>query len=175
MIQVYFTTPCEDQGIRVGDSEYIFTDTNYTLPLKSIDTITTEFVNTSSTELLALMRALPNMGSERKDTTIVEKLQRIQALYRKASTETQSDLAQSILVDRLDAKYISPVGGYSLPNKDILIPGANRGYRMDTTDGVHHGWDIMAPHGTPVQALSKGKIIRIVDDWNWGYFNILKK
>lgn len=33
----------------------------------------------------------------------------------------------------------------------------------------------MAPMGTPVQSLSKGKIIRVVNDWSWGKFNILKK
>ena len=33
----------------------------------------------------------------------------------------------------------------------------------------------MAPLGTPVRSLSKGKIIRIVSNWNWGNFNALKK
>jgi len=79
------------------------------------------------------------------------------------------------LQSRGESKYFSPVAGYALPKKDKLIPGALRSYRKDTTDGIHHGWDIMAPTGTPVQALSKGKIIRIVSDWNWGYFNNLKK
>lgn len=33
----------------------------------------------------------------------------------------------------------------------------------------------MAPMGTPVQALSKGKIIRIKNDWSWDDFNALKR
>ncbi|NCP77499.1 M23 family metallopeptidase [bacterium] len=34
---------------------------------------------------------------------------------------------------------------------------------------------MLAPLGTPVQALFKGKIIRIKANWNWNEFNNLKK
>lgn len=105
----------------------------------------------------------------------MSKLTHINNLYQKAYLEKRSDLARSILNDREHLTYISPVAGYALPTKDILIPGANRGYRKDTTDGVHHGWDIMAPYGTPVRSLAKGIIIRVKSDWSWADFNRLKK
>jgi murein DD-endopeptidase MepM/ murein hydrolase activator NlpD len=75
----------------------------------------------------------------------------------------------------MDIRYLSPVAGYELPYKDKLIPGAGRPYRRDTTDGIHHGWDILAPFGTPVQTLAKGKVIRVINDWTWGDFKKLKK
>ena len=33
----------------------------------------------------------------------------------------------------------------------------------------------MAPYGTPVQSLYKGKIIRIVNNWTWSDFGKIKK
>lgn len=33
----------------------------------------------------------------------------------------------------------------------------------------------MAPYGTPVRAIAKGKIIRIINNWSWDDFKKLKK
>lgn len=55
------------------------------------------------------------------------------------------------------------------------MPGARRPYRIATTDGIHHGWDILAPYGTPVRSLAKGTVINIISDWKWSDFRKLKR
>ncbi|MDD4151457.1 MAG: M23 family metallopeptidase [Candidatus Gracilibacteria bacterium] len=73
--------------------------------------------------------------------------------------------------------YLIPVLGYNLPKKGAkgslsIIPGAGRPYRADTTDGIHHGWDVLAPLYTPVRSLADGIIIRVIKDFK---FDDLKK
>ena len=58
-------------------------------------------------------------------------------------------------------KYISPVPGYFIQKQANKVPNAWRPYRSWYTDGIHHGWDIDAPIGTPVVALDDGIIVRI--------------
>ena len=60
-------------------------------------------------------------------------------------------------------KYISPVPWFHITRQANKIPNAGRPYRAGYTDGIHHGWDIDAPLGTPVVALDDGIIIRITD------------
>lgn len=59
-------------------------------------------------------------------------------------------------------KYVSPVPWYRVPLGLNIIPWAGRPYRRDTTDGIHHGWDIYASIGTPVVALDDWYILRKV-------------
>lgn len=174
VIQVTFPVSCEATVMYIGDRENIFTDTFLSLPIESLWKMENSLINTDSTNLLSFMREHPLL-LEKTGSTITLKLQYLKALYKNLDVTIKSDIAQSILQDRENTKYLSPVAGYALPNKDTLIPGTGRPYRRDTTDGIHHGWDIMAPIGTPVQSLSKGKIIRIVNDWNWGKFSTLKR
>lgn len=167
IIRLSFPVVCDAPSIVIGDKENIFTDTVFFLPMVSRSERESIFMNTDSTELLAIMRQEIPSAPEKPGIGIAEKLTYLQTLYKTLSAIYLSDLARDILNDRSMIKYTSPVNGFSLPSKDILIPGANRGYRRDTTDGIHHGWDIMAPFGTPVHALSKGKIVRIIDNWGW--------
>ncbi|MCH8518463.1 M23 family metallopeptidase [Candidatus Gracilibacteria bacterium] len=60
-------------------------------------------------------------------------------------------------------KYISPVPGYHIEKQANKVPNAGRPYREGYTDGVHHGWDIDAPLGTPIVALDDGIIVRVRD------------
>jgi murein DD-endopeptidase MepM/ murein hydrolase activator NlpD len=62
-----------------------------------------------------------------------------------------------------------------MPTNPSIIPNAGRPYRADTTDGVHHGWDLMSPVGTPVRSMAQGIVIRIVSDFSWARFDALKK
>lgn len=75
-----------------------------------------------------------------------------------------------ILTERQN-NYLIPVAWYNLPKDDKKgrseIPNAWRPYRIDTTDWIHHGWDVLAPKYTPVRSLSDWIIIRIV---NWFKF-----
>ena len=172
VIQMTFPTSCDSSLIRIGSEEIIFTDTLKTLPMKSLEQLENELINTSSKDLVDMMWYFPEIIST-KTTTVAEKFKLIQSIYTKNAQTKKMNIAREILSDRENLMYISPVAGYGLPSKDILIPGANRGYRIDTTDGIHHGWDIMAPNGTPVQSLGKGIIIRVVDNWKWATFESL--
>lgn len=175
IIRIAFPSSCETTVTYVGDRENIFTDTFLSLPMKSLSNMESDLINTRSDGLLPIMRAQPLVLPEKTGTGITEKLRRLQALYKNLGIGLESDITRDILQDRENTKYLSPVAGYTLPNKDKLIPGTGRPYRKDTTDGIHHGWDIMAPIGTPVQSLAKGKVIRVVNDWNWKKFHALKR
>jgi murein DD-endopeptidase MepM/ murein hydrolase activator NlpD len=61
---------------------------------------------------------------------------------------------------------------YKISRERNKIPNAWRPYRKSYTDGIHHGWDIVAPIWTPVVALDNSKIVRIV---KWFKYNDLGK
>lgn len=63
-------------------------------------------------------------------------------------------------------EYISPVPWYRVPLWANVIPWAGRPYRKDTTDGIHHGWDVYADIGTPVAAIDGGYILRKVSEFD---------
>jgi hypothetical protein len=54
---------------------------------------------------------------------------------------------------------------YSLPTRNDKIPNARRPYRADTTDWIHHSWDIDTPSWETVVALDDWIVIRIVNTW----------
>lgn len=174
VLQVNFPTACESTDVSIGDWENIFTDTTLHLPIESFSKLENSLINTDSTNLLGIMRA-PALPMLEKKPTIADKLKYLQVVYKNLDVTLQGDIARDILHDRENTKYRSPVAGYTLPSKDNRLPGTGRPYRRDTTDGIHHGWDIMAPIGTPVQALSKGKIVRIQNGWKWEDFDKLKR
>lgn len=174
VIQLAFPSACDTRQISIRDRENIFTDTVFSLPMESFSQLENGLINTDSDRLLGIMRE-PSVPLPEKGSSIKTRLEYLRAVYTNLDIALMGDTARDILHDRDNGKYISPVAGYHLPTKDNIIPGAGRPYRKDTTDGIHHGWDIMAPFGTPVRALSKGKIIRIVNDWSWAKFDTLKK
>lgn len=73
------------------------------------------------------------------------------------------------------SKYISPVLGKPLTIRSDIIPNAPRPYRKQTTDAIHHGYDIFAPIGTPVVAPSTAWVMRIASGFVWQDFQKLKK
>lgn len=77
----------------------------------------------------------------------------------------------SDLLEARDNKYLVPVKWYLLPIKSNKIPNAWRPYREQYTDWIHHSWDIDTDFDHPVIALDNSIVIRVVDDWNWSYFN----
>ena len=183
VIEARFSDICTAKSARIASEEYVFTDTEFALPISHESDILSELMDLDTSDLTLVMRddfanaqLLNSQIASYSGSNIATKLQHIQDLYREALLTTRSDLARSLLDDRENmSKYISPVAGYSLPIDPVSTPGANRGYRKDTTDGVHHGWDIMAPYGTPVRALAKGIIVRVISDWGWADFDRIKK
>ena len=83
-------------------------------------------------------------------------------------------IINSILEKRKD-KYSVPVKWYEIATWLNVIPNADRNYRKEYTDGIHHWWDIMAPLGTPVSAIDDGIIIRVVSDFEYEDIANIKK
>lgn len=103
--------------------------------------------------------------------SIVDKLKNIELAYSKLSITEETDTIQDILTKRASGSYLIPVPGKSMPTRPSKLPNAGRPFRADTTDGIHHGWDIDAPIGTPVRAMSDGVIVRILSDFSWADFS----
>jgi hypothetical protein len=94
----------------------------------------------SANGLLDSSRALiSSSGATQK-----EKLSGLALSYRAANLSFRSNDAFSLIRARENMRYSVPVAGKSIPTEYPFIPGAGRPYRKDTTDGIHHGWDIMA-------------------------------
>ena len=77
--------------------------------------------------------------------------------------------------DNRNKKYGKLVPWYNISKKHNVIPNAGRPYRASYTDGIHHGWDIMAPLNTPVVSLDYGKIVKIVSDFKYLDLNKIKR
>lgn len=90
-----------------------------------------------------------------------------------AETQYNKSLIQNIIAKR-DEKYAVPVPNHVLPSRHDKLPNANRPYRENYTDGVHHSWDIDTKLWEDVIALDDGIILRVVRDWKWSDFNSLK-
>lgn len=122
VIQLSFPTSCDKENIRIGDKENIFTDTLFVLPLESRSKMEDAFMNTSSTELLPIMREENKEASGKTGDDIVKKLDYLVTLYKNLYTNQSSTTARDVLYDREDIKYSSPVAGYKIPMKDNIIP-----------------------------------------------------
>ena len=79
------------------------------------------------------------------------------------------------ILNNRNSKYLTPVKGYNISTDTNKIPNAGRPYRSDYTDGIHHGWDVMAPIGSEVRSLDYGKIVKIVRDFKFSDLNNIKK
>lgn len=182
VIQSNFPIPCDMPSVRIRADGNIFTDTMLSLDLQNEWKQTVDLMDYPEDELVNRMRLAEEKKialSEKIDTLkqvqdIASKLTLLRAVYLKNSADRESDAIRHILDERTGLTYISPVAWYSVPEKPNLEPGAGRGYRRDVTDGIHHGWDVLAPYGTPVRALADGIIIRIVNDWKWSMFDQIK-
>lgn len=126
VIHVVFPVSCDSTDISLGDKENIFTDSTFSLPMEPFWRMENSLINTDSAHLLEIMREQPISATVGTGTTIVEKLQYLQTLYKNIDITLESGTARDILQAREDAKYISPVAGYGLPSKNNLIPGADR-------------------------------------------------
>ena len=147
-----------------------FTDTDVSFENLLNDTSATLLAMQNHADIL-IKDANQKIDTLKNTTSVTAKLRLIELAYQKRHEKLQSDMIAEILSERKNTKYISPVPGKTLPTKPVLIPNAPRPYRRDTTDGIHHGWDIMSPQGTPVQALGNGIIVRIVNNFTWNNFD----
>ena len=57
-----------------------------------------------------------------------------------------------VLTSRIH-RFSLPIPDAQLPTKESFLPNSLRPYRLDSTDGVHHGWDFYVPEDTEVLAV----------------------
>jgi murein DD-endopeptidase MepM/ murein hydrolase activator NlpD len=98
---------------------------------------------------------------------LVKKRSYQEGLYKKGVIEN--------IINKRQEKYTIPLLGYNLPTRIDKMPNSPRPYRADTTDGVHHSWDIDTPFWETTIALDDGIIIRIVDTWKKEDLTNIKK
>jgi len=79
------------------------------------------------------------------------------------------------IIELRKLKYLIPVNWYKISDNKNELPNAGRPYRKDYTDWIHHWWDIKAPLYTPVVAIDKWIIIKIVKDFNYYDLSNIKK
>ncbi|MCK9273117.1 M23 family metallopeptidase [Candidatus Gracilibacteria bacterium] len=180
---VFNQEKCSDNKIYLKSGEIIYTNTLYEINLVNYSDLLNNFLNFKSEKLKEKIeinnKLIHSLDNEifvlKKENNLESKLKTINKIYSMNYKEFENNILKQIVNERSNLKYITPVAGKSLPTSKTLIPNASRGYRKDTTDGVHHGYDILAPRGTPVQALGNGVIVRIVRDFSWGNFDKIKK
>lgn len=122
IIQIVFPTACDTKEIRIENSDNVFTDTIFSLPLESLNHLENSLIDTDSTHLLNIMREPSIVLDPGVDGQLVQKLSHVQTLYKNLDITLASDMARNILQDRDNLKYLSPVAGYELPNNSVRMP-----------------------------------------------------
>ncbi len=113
---------------------------------------------------------------QKKDTsTLSAKISQIELWYNKKWIEHQKNIRETILQKRNNLTFISPIQGKILPTRNTKMPNSPRPFRADVTDGIHHGWDVDAPIGTPIRAVGDGIIIRVVNNFVWKDFDTITR
>lgn len=152
VIEVHFSSHfCSDTSLSLeteaGESESISTETTSTPKL--LESLTNLSKSDLEKEFQALTQTLDATQKEldtvKSSTQVTSKLTTIKLAYAIRFLQKEQGLISQILSEQQNLHFLSPVAGRSLPTRSILMPNAPRPYRRDTTDGIHHGWDVMAP------------------------------
>ncbi len=109
IIRLSFPVACEDSEIAIGDRENIFTDTASHLLMIPLKTIEDTLINTNSEELFFIANGRTIEIPKSTASTIEEKINYLGFLYTNLYSKLWSEMAQQVLRDREDGKYISPV------------------------------------------------------------------
>ncbi|MDD2486893.1 MAG: M23 family metallopeptidase [Candidatus Gracilibacteria bacterium] len=183
-IQIDFTDKsCDSDKIYIKNGDIIYTDTEFKINITDYSKELERFLDYSDSDLKkeikqsnVSMHELDNESFALKDKSdIGSRAKRVSKIYSMNYSEFKSVTLEYIYKSRTGLRYISPVKGKVIPTQKTLIPNAGRGYRKDVTDGIHHGYDILAPKGYPVQALGDGVIVKIKRDFAWGNFSRIKR
>ena len=174
-----FSWGCDDKIAYLGNWDEIYTDTVIDLPIKTFSGLFVYYTDMDNKALdneLSILginnmkyEAILNSLSDKAD--VKDSIQKVQYTYKKSQNDYLSVLISNILSSRKNLKYIVPIKWKSIPTKKNIIPNANRWYRSEYTDWMHHWWDLFAARWTPVQALWDWVVIRIKKDFVWGDFD----
>ena len=73
----------------------------------------------------------------------------------------------STILETRKNEFILPIEWIKLPEKDSFLPNSLRPFRAESTDGIHHGWDLYVNQWTPVRAVEEGMIVHVKRDFSW--------
>ncbi len=171
---------CQNPNFNLKLWEEIFVNTNFKLTFEKKTQLYSLILDYSSQDIVKTQIALSEKiktYSQYKElkkssgSSFMSQLQK-QRIYQQLVYK--NNLLDKIVEKRQD-KYSLPVKGYEIATGLNVIPNADRNYRKEYTDGIHHWWDIMAPLWTPVSAIDNGIIIRVVRDFEYEDISNIKK
>ena len=171
---------CANPYFSLKKWEEIYVNTRFSLNIQQDSDLFSIIIDYSTKQILKAHRSI-NKKIEKyssykklKETqwTNFVSLLRKQRIYNELVYK--QDMLTNILTKRKQ-KYSLPVKWYKIATWLNVIPNADRHYRKAYTDGVHHGWDIMAPAWTPVSAIDEWIIIRVVSDFEYADISNIKK
>lgn len=183
IVPMSVSADCPDDFVRVSVSEsgVEIPGSGTALPILKPETLFVELSDLSDDALFLYARDSSEASKAAAETskaaisasgaTAKEKLAGLTQSYRSNLLAYRSGQAEAIINARKDLKYVIPVAGISMPTEFPDIPGGGRPYRKDVTDGIHHGWDLMSPIGTPVRAVGDGVVVRVVSGFAWRDFD----
>lgn len=194
LVPVAFSGTCDRASVSVAlaHSGKTVPGSGFSLPVLSDEAAFVRFSDLSDEALFlfardssaqaAAIRALPDSvavpgagGSVSSSVSAKARLEKLVRSYRAAALEYRSRKAAAVSEARKNLRYLVPVAGTAMPENYPYIPNGGRPYRKDTTDGIHHGWDLLAPVGTPVRAVADGVVVRVVSGFAWRDFDRLSK
>lgn len=183
IVPMSVSADCADDSVRISVSESgaEIPESGMSLPILKPESVFVELSDLAdeplflyardSAEASRIASEASKISISASGATAKEKLAGLSQSYRSALLAYRSERAYALIKARENMKYVIPVAGVSMPTEFPDIPGGGRPYRKDVTDGIHHGWDLMSPVGTPVRAVGDGVVVRVVSGFAWRDFD----
>lgn len=183
IVPMSVSADCADDSVRISVSESgaEIPESGMSLPILKPESVFVELSDLADEPLFLYARDSAEASRIASDAskisisasgaTAKEKLAGLSQSYRSTLLAYRSERAYALIKARENMKYVIPVAGVSMPTEFPDIPGGGRPYRKDVTDGIHHGWDLMSPVGTPVRAVGDGVVVRVVSGFAWRDFD----
>lgn len=183
IVPMSVSADCADDSVRISVSESgaEIPESGMSLPILKPESVFVELSDLAdeplflyardSAEASRIASEASKISISASGATAKEKLAGLSQSYRSALLAYRSERAYALIKARENMKYVIPVAGIPMPTEFPDIPGGGRPYRKDVTDGIHHGWDLMSPVGTPVRAVGDGVVVRVVSGFAWRDFD----
>ncbi len=171
---------CSNPYFSLKKAEAIYVNTSFSLNIQQKSDLFSIIIDYSTKQIL---KAKLSIDKKVKKYSKYKKLKETQwtnfvSLLKKQRIYNELMYKQNMLSNILtkrSEKYSLPVKWNKIATGLNVIPNADRHYRKSYTDGIHHGWDIMAPAWTSVSAIDDGVIIRVVSDFEYADIANIKK
>lgn len=171
---------CQNPNFSLKQWEEIFVNTNFILTLEKKVDVYSLILDYSSQDIVKTQVALSekikqySQYKELKETPWTSFMSQLknqrfynQLVYKESILEE--------VINKRQEKYSIPVKWYKISDELSVIPNADRNYRKEYTDWIHHWWDIMAPLWTPVSAIDDWIIIRVVRGFEYADISNIKQ